>query len=161
MGEFYSQMRNEKVELYVGQDGNPTMDYPHVHVVHRGGGQVDVVASANGEHHPWRTTLDHPNGNQVDDAVKAAWKVLSPYRISLKHSKSNEIFGYVELIHVTEDHSRVLVGSIVVDDKPRQVIVRSTDRNDASSTYREAEFTVGDVVEKTTYHSYSYWVRFQ
>jgi hypothetical protein len=155
--EFYSRMENEKIELFVGRDGNPTMEYPHVHVIHRGGGQVDVVASANEEHHPWHTTLERPDGNQVNDAVASAWKVLSLYRVSLSDSDKNKV-GYVELIHVTRDHSRVLIRSMVVYDKPRESITFTTTLSSEESAYQRTKFAVGEVVEKTTFHSYHYWL---
>jgi len=75
--EFYSRtMGNESCELFVDKSGNPTLDYPHVHVVHHGSGTVDVIASSSRGHHVWRTTLNKPSGNEVNSVVKKAQSYL-------------------------------------------------------------------------------------
>jgi hypothetical protein len=76
--EFYSRMMTgEAIEYFVDASGRPTIDYPHVHVIHHGGGTVDVVASRSAGVHVWRTSLMHPSGNQVNVAVSSAQTYLS------------------------------------------------------------------------------------
>jgi hypothetical protein len=57
--EFYSicsgkTTASANVSLHVDEDGNPTIDYPHVHVVHHANGRVDVLANVAKVIHPWR-----------------------------------------------------------------------------------------------------------
>jgi hypothetical protein len=62
--EFYSRFKQrDQVELFVDKYGNPTINYPHVHVVHHGDGEVNVVASVSKASKPWKTTLHDPSGN--------------------------------------------------------------------------------------------------
>ncbi len=71
--QFYSRMtQNGKIEYFVDKNGRPTTSYPHVHVVHHGNGQVEVVASRAHGNHSWRTSLRNPSGNEVNGAVSRA-----------------------------------------------------------------------------------------
>jgi len=73
LDEFYSRtMGGDSCELFVDKYGAPTIDYPHVHVIHHGNKKVDIVASASKSNHVWRTTLNDPSGNEVNDAVSQA-----------------------------------------------------------------------------------------
>ncbi|TCC39387.1 hypothetical protein [Kribbella sindirgiensis] len=73
LDEFHSRMlAGDGVEYFEDSRGMPTIDYPHVHVVHHGSGQVDVVASRSSYDHAWRTSLRNPSGNEVQDAVRTA-----------------------------------------------------------------------------------------
>ena len=75
--EFYSRFkRSEQIELFVDRYGNPTVDYPHVHVVHHGDGDVDVVATPSEGRHTWETTLRDPSGNEVNEAIQTAASYL-------------------------------------------------------------------------------------
>jgi hypothetical protein len=75
--EFYSRMmRGEAVEYFVSKTGAPTIIYPHVHVIHQNGGDVDVVASAERGSHVWRITLRNPSGNDVNSAIRQAQSYL-------------------------------------------------------------------------------------
>lgn len=73
LDEFYSHMkRGGSIELFLDRSGNPTLSYPHVHVVHLSNGKVDIVASRAQGDHRWRTTLSNPSGNDVNSAVRTA-----------------------------------------------------------------------------------------
>jgi hypothetical protein len=73
LNEFYSILKqNGNIELYIDKAGNPTTSYPHVHVIHRGAGQVDVVASVSDGNHVWRTTLQNASGSEVENAIAIA-----------------------------------------------------------------------------------------
>jgi hypothetical protein len=75
--EFYSRMiRGGAVEHFVSKAGAPTIIYPHVHVIHQNGGDVDVVASARPASHVWRITLRNPSGNEVNSAIRQAQSYL-------------------------------------------------------------------------------------
>ena len=79
LDEFYSRtMGNDSCELFVDKYGDPTCDYPHVHIVHHGNGNVDIVASLRKGHHiqESRTMLKNPDGNQVNAAVYKARSYL-------------------------------------------------------------------------------------
>lgn len=77
LDEFFSIMkRNGDIHLFVDKYGDPTTDYPHVHVVHKGGGEVDVVASSSNGRHSWKTTLRNPSGNEVNVAIQTAVSYL-------------------------------------------------------------------------------------
>ncbi len=68
--EFYSRMlAGDGVEMFIDKSGNPTIDYPHVHVVHHGSGLVEVTASRDRNNHVWRKELRNPSGNEVNSAV--------------------------------------------------------------------------------------------
>jgi hypothetical protein len=60
------------VELFEDVRGLPTMDYPHVHVVHHRDGSVDVVASRADGVHPWRETIPNADGHAVNVAIERA-----------------------------------------------------------------------------------------
>lgn len=73
LDQFYSIMKKGgNVEYQEDANGMPTIHYPHVHVIHHGSGQVDVVASRSKYEHLWRTTLHNPSGNDVNSAVRTA-----------------------------------------------------------------------------------------
>jgi hypothetical protein len=73
LDEFYSRtLGDESCELFLDASGYPTTGYPHVHVVHHGGGSVDVIASDSSGNHPYRRHLDNPSGSEVDDVVSTA-----------------------------------------------------------------------------------------
>ena len=80
--EFYSrELPNEdSLELFVDQYGSPTIDYPHVHIIHHGNhpsphmrGLVQIVASDMYGNKVWRTEIPNfPDGHQVEEAVREA-----------------------------------------------------------------------------------------
>ena len=73
LDEFYSRtLPNDGLEYFVDKNGNPTIDYPHVHVVYHGSGNVEVVASRSQSDKPWRTSLRNPDGHEVNGAVATA-----------------------------------------------------------------------------------------
>lgn len=73
LDKFYSRMtEGGKIEYFEDERGMPTTNYPHVHVIHHGSGQVDVVAAKTRGDHPWRTSLRNPSGNEVHGAVRTA-----------------------------------------------------------------------------------------
>lgn len=79
--QFYSQMSGGKLEVFIDPWGDPTINYPHVHLVFRGdetspNRAVDIIASMSATNHPWRTTLSHPDGNEVYAAATHARNVL-------------------------------------------------------------------------------------
>lgn len=75
--QFYSRMTaGGKIELFVDRHGSPTISYPHVHVVHHGGGTVDVVASRSKGDHSWHRKLHNPSGNDVNRAIDTARRHL-------------------------------------------------------------------------------------
>lgn len=83
LNEFYSRMKaNGDVELFIDRTGAPTIDYPHVHLIHKGTGNVDITASLARGEHPWRTTLHNPSGQEVEAAVNTAKSYL-PVRARL------------------------------------------------------------------------------
>jgi hypothetical protein len=71
--EFYSRTKSgDSCELFLNKYLDLTIDYPHVHIVHHGHGDVDIIASISRENHIWRTSLKNPSGNEVDEAIRAA-----------------------------------------------------------------------------------------
>jgi len=73
--EFYSRSfgaRGDVVESFVDRHGNPTVGYPHVHVVHQRNGEVHVTASVAPGRHSWAVQLKSPTGAQVEQAVRDA-----------------------------------------------------------------------------------------
>ncbi|MGM0216487.1 hypothetical protein [Enterococcus sp. AZ109] len=75
--EFYSiYTKGGRIEYFVDKQGNPTINYPHVHIIHRGNGQVEVVASLSRGKHPYRTTLNNPSGGDVNAAIRSAASYL-------------------------------------------------------------------------------------
>lgn len=75
LDEFYSRtLPNDGLELFVDRNGNPTINYPHVHVIHHGSsGKVTVIASVSSGNHVWRKELSgNPSGHEVDAAVREA-----------------------------------------------------------------------------------------
>lgn len=73
LNEFYSRMKgNEGMELFVDKEGNPTIDYPHVHIIHTGNNTVEIVASKSRGNHIWRKVLIDPSGSDVEKAVAEA-----------------------------------------------------------------------------------------
>lgn len=78
LGEFYSISKaNGNVELFLDRERRPTIDYPHVHVVHHAqSGNVDVIASVTKGKHSFRTTLTRPSGGQVESAIGEACQKL-------------------------------------------------------------------------------------
>lgn len=94
--EFYSFFASKggRIEAQVDGRGNPTLSYPHVHLVHHANGQVDVVASVAKTEHPWRTTLMNPSGQAVEQATKQAAACLDVRRIQLLCE--GESHGHVE-----------------------------------------------------------------
>jgi hypothetical protein len=94
LDEFYSRMKtNGDVELFVDRRGNPTINYPHVHLVHKGNGNVDVISAISRGDHPWRTTLSSPSGQEVSEAVKNAQSYFPKRTGLLKDGVKN---GYIE-----------------------------------------------------------------
>ena len=70
--EFYSRNFNDDdFEYFIDKYGQPTIDYPHVHIWHRQG-NVFVIASQTREKHIWRIRLIDPDGNEVNRAIKFA-----------------------------------------------------------------------------------------
>lgn len=83
LNEFYSRMKaNGDVELFIDGTGALTIEYPHVHLIHKGNGNVDITASLARGEHPWRTTLHNPSGQEVEAAAKTARSYL-PRRVRL------------------------------------------------------------------------------
>ena len=78
--EFHSHMkRGGMIEYFVDRDGRPTINYPHVHVIHHGGGRVEIVASRSRGDHPWRTVVNDPQSNkgrEIESAIRTAREKL-------------------------------------------------------------------------------------
>ena len=73
LDEFYSRTKaKESVELFIDLNGNPTIDYPHVHIVHKQNGNVDVIASYSKGNHIWQTTLIDPDGKSLAHVITQA-----------------------------------------------------------------------------------------
>lgn len=72
-GRWFSRYRENQgtIELMVDRDGNPTNQYPHVHVIHdEAQGEVRFVLSFSPHNHPMRETLPGTaSGNEVNAAI--------------------------------------------------------------------------------------------
>jgi len=73
LDEFYSRNFNDdEFEYFVDQYGNPTIDYPHVHIIFRNG-DVKVIASQERGDHRWRARMSDPDdGNLLNRAIREA-----------------------------------------------------------------------------------------
>ena len=77
LDEFYSRNFNDDdFEYFVDKYGQPSISYPHVHIVHKNG-FVFVIASQNRDEHVWRVKMDNPDGNIINSAIREAIKKLS------------------------------------------------------------------------------------
>jgi len=72
LDEFYSRNFNDDdFEYFVDRYGYPTIDYPHVHIIHRNG-IVSVIATQYRGEHVWRVKLNDPDGNLLNRAIRDA-----------------------------------------------------------------------------------------
>lgn len=67
--EFYSKSENGKVEYFLDEDNMPTMDYPHVHVIHHPDRVTMHCSSGEGEHSGHVTMPGEPDGQTVQEAI--------------------------------------------------------------------------------------------
>lgn len=85
--EFYSRVKSsgwgEYIELMVDRSRNPTIDYPHVHIIHHASGVIEVVASGGPAFHPWRRELRDAGGQEVERAVGEAWRSLQEFHLNV------------------------------------------------------------------------------
>ena len=78
LDEFYSRSgRHELVELFLDRQGNPTLNYPHVHVIHHGDHRTEVLASLSSEFHTGKKVLTNPSGQEVAAAILRARSLLN------------------------------------------------------------------------------------
>src|SRR5690242_7651617 len=97
--EFYSRMgRGEFVELFLDHAGFPTVDYPHIHVVHLSSGDVHVVASFNRVVHGARKILLRASGQEVQAAILAASLVLETVKVYRILDRAKEQVGSVVFV---------------------------------------------------------------
>jgi hypothetical protein len=85
--EFYSLMASDsgKIEVFLDAEGDPTLDYPHVHVIHHGNGRVDVVGKFNHYKQTFRCELHGADGRDVADTIAKATATIRVKRYDLKH----------------------------------------------------------------------------
>lgn len=96
--EFYSLCSGgSKVELFLDEMGMPTIDYPHVHVIHHASGRVDVLASVSRGNHSWRKTLEHAAGQEIEKVITEAARRISIKKIRLLCRGTEH--GYVHYRH--------------------------------------------------------------
>lgn len=92
--------RSGDVHRFVDADGNPTIDYPHVHVIHFKSGKTVVVSSIlnrDGKpEHPWKKEIYDPvgdRGQEIEEAISRARGLLAERKIGLLwHGEEN---GYI------------------------------------------------------------------
>ena len=83
--QYYSHWGSIKqnVHLFLDLDGNPTLDYPHVHVIHFKNGLVKVEVSLGKRDHPWKKEFNNPSGQEVEQAIDEARTHLVERKIGL------------------------------------------------------------------------------
>ena len=77
-GRFYSRSENGIIEYFLDEDGMPTTEYPHVHVIHHEkNDRCEVICSESKNDHPHREELQGNDiGQQVQSAIQSAIKYL-------------------------------------------------------------------------------------
>lgn len=77
LNEFYSRNFNDdEFEYFVDNEGLPTIDYPHIHIIFRKG-TVFVIASQNRSDHKWHVKLTDTNdGGALHRTIQEAIKHL-------------------------------------------------------------------------------------
>jgi hypothetical protein len=92
--EYYSRVNiMGDVHLFVDVDGNPTVEYPHVHIIHFQQGGVTVVVSLSSDEHPWKREIQNPAGQEVESTVAVARSHLVERKIRLLCGQ--EEHGYI------------------------------------------------------------------
>ena len=72
--QFFSEKKaNGQIHVYVGKDNHPRADYPHVHIIHKIDGSVDVNATnASGKKIFRKTIASYESLSEVERVIKQA-----------------------------------------------------------------------------------------
>lgn len=79
-GRYLSQYDSgtNKIDIFIGKDGQQTYQYPHVHVVHNeNNGRVEIMAHPTKHEETYKKVLTNsPSGQEVDRYIEKAIEYL-------------------------------------------------------------------------------------